>query len=42
MASGLTVKVTKIIPGSPTALEGMSPTDGLPAGIVFPFFIAFN
>ena len=32
--SGLTPKVAKIIPGSPTTLEGMPPTDGLLAGIV--------
>ena len=32
--SGLTPKVAKIIPGSPTTLEGMPPTDGLPAGIM--------
>ena len=31
---GLTPKVANIIPGSPTALEGMPPTDGLLAGIV--------
>ena len=30
---GLTPKVANIIPGSPTAFEGM-PTDGLLAGIV--------
>ena len=29
---GLTPKVANIIPGSPTALEGMPPTDGLLAG----------
>ena len=33
-AAGLTPKVANIIPGSPTALEGMPPTDGLLAGIV--------
>ena len=32
--AGLTPKVANIIPGSPIALEGMPPTDGLPAGIV--------
>ena len=32
---GLTLKVTNTIPGSPIALEGMPPTDGLLAGIVF-------
>ena len=32
--TGLTPKVTTIIPGSPIALEGMPPTDGLLAGIV--------
>ena len=26
--------MASIIPGSPTALEGMPPTDGFPAGIV--------
>ena len=31
---GLTPKVANIIPGSPTALEGMPPTDGLLAGTV--------
>ena len=30
----LTPKVANIIPGSPNALEGMPPTDGLLAGIV--------
>ena len=30
----LTPKVANIIPGSPIALEGMPPTDGLLAGIV--------
>ena len=33
-AAGLTPKVANIIPGSPTALEWMPPTDGLLAGIV--------
>ena len=33
MACG-TPKVANIIPGSPNALEGMPPTDGLLAGIV--------
>ena len=33
-AAGLTPKVANIIPGSPTALEGMPPTDGLLTGIV--------
>ena len=32
--AGLTSKVANIIPGSPIALEGMPPTDGLLAGIV--------
>ena len=32
--SELTSKVANIIPGSPTALEGMPPTDGLLAGTV--------
>ena len=32
----LTPKVANIIPGSPIALEGMPPTDGLLAGIVQP------
>ena len=32
--AGLTPKVANIIPGSPTALEGISPTDGLLADIV--------
>ena len=32
--AGLTPKVANIIPGSPIALEGMPPTDGLLAGIV--------
>ena len=31
---GLTPRVANIIPGSPMALEGMPPTDGLLAGIV--------
>ena len=31
---GLTPKVANIILGSPTALEGMPPTDGLLAGTV--------
>ena len=31
---GLTPKVANIIPGSPSALEGMPPTDGRLAGIV--------
>ena len=31
---GLTPRVANIIPGSPIALEGMPPTDGLLAGIV--------
>ena len=31
--AGLTPKVANIIPGSPIALEGMPPTDGLLAGI---------
>ena len=30
--AGLTSKVATIIPGSPIALEGMPPTDGLLAG----------
>ena len=34
--AGLTPKVANIIPGSPIALEGMPPTDGLLAGIVCP------
>ena len=33
--AGLTPKVANIIPGSPVALEGMPPTNGLLAGIVF-------
>ena len=33
--SGLTLKVANIVPGSPVALEGMPPTNGLLAGIVF-------
>ena len=32
--AGLTPKVANIIPGSPIALEGMPPTDGLLAGLV--------
>ena len=32
--AGLTSKVATIIPGSPIALEGMPPTDGLLAGTV--------
>ena len=32
--AGLTPKVANIIPGSPSALEGMPPTDGLLPGIV--------
>ena len=32
--AGLTPKVANIIPGSPVALEGMLPTDGLLVGIV--------
>ena len=32
--AGLTPKVTNIVPGSPIAIEGMPPTDGLLAGIV--------
>ena len=32
--AGLTPKVANIVPGSPIALEGMPPTDGLLAGIV--------
>ena len=32
--AGLTPKVVNIIPGSPIALEGMPPTNGLLAGIV--------
>ena len=32
--TGLTPKVANIVPGSPIALEWMSPTDGLLAGIV--------
>jgi len=32
--AGLTSKVANIIPGSPIALEGMPPTDGLLAGTV--------
>ena len=32
--AGLTPKVENIIPGSPIALEGMPPTDGLLAGFV--------
>ena len=32
--TGLNPKVTNIVPGSPIALEGMPPTDGLLAGIV--------
>ena len=32
----LTPRVANIIPGSPIALEGMPPTDGLLAGIVCP------
>ena len=32
--TGLTPKVTTIIPGSPISPEGMSPTDGLLAGIM--------
>ena len=32
--AGLTSKVANIIRGSPTALEGMPPTDALLAGIV--------
>ena len=31
---GLTPRVANIMPGSPIALEGMPPTDGLLAGIV--------
>ena len=34
MPAGLTPKVANIIPGSPIALEGMPPIDGLLAGIV--------
>ena len=34
--AGLTRKVANIISGSPIALEGMPPTDGLLAGIVCP------
>ena len=34
LPAGLTPKVADIIPGSPIALEGMPPTDGLLAGIV--------
>ena len=34
LPAGLTPKVANIIPGSPIALEGMPPTDGLLAGIV--------
>ena len=33
--AGLTLKVVHTIPGSPIALEGMPPTDGLLASIVF-------
>ena len=33
--AGLTPKVANIIPGSPIVLEGMPPTDGLLAGIVY-------
>ena len=32
--AGITPKVANIVPGSPIALEGMPPTDGLLAGIV--------
>ena len=32
--AGLSPKVTNLVPGSPIALEGMPPTDGLLAGIV--------
>ena len=32
--AGLTPKVANIIPGSPVALEGMTPTDGLLTSIV--------
>ena len=32
---GLTPKVANIIPGTPIALEGMPPTGGLLAGIVY-------
>ena len=32
--TGLNPKVANIVPGSPIALEGMPPTDGLLAGIV--------
>ena len=32
--TGLNPKVTNIVPGSPIALEGMPPTDGLLVGIV--------
>ena len=32
--AGLTPKVANTIPGSPIALEGIPPTDGLLAGIV--------
>ena len=32
--TGLTPKVADIVPGSPIALEGMPPTDGLLTGIV--------
>ena len=31
---GLASKVANVVPGSPIALEGMPPTDGLLAGIV--------
>ena len=33
-SAGLTPKVANIVPGSPVALEGMPPIDGLLAGIV--------
>ena len=32
--SGLTLKVANIAPGSPIAIEGMPPIDGLLAGIM--------
>ena len=32
--AGLTPKVANIVPGSPIALEGIPPTDGLLAGTV--------
>ena len=34
--AGLIARVANIVPGRPTAFEGMPPIDGLLAGIVYP------